>query len=60
MNLEEYDDGELLNLRDSVMSDLKAAAENNPESEWHQECFAAAVMVANEIKSRPHLLQKVH
>ncbi len=35
-----------------VIGDLRKAALEQPESEWHQACFAAALVVSNEAWSR--------
>lgn len=51
-DLKEMNDQALADFFDEVKVDLKQASEDQPESEWHQACFAAALIVADEIQSR--------
>jgi hypothetical protein len=40
--------------------DLTVAAEDSPESEWHQACFAGLVMLAQEASKRGLTLASAH
>lgn len=45
-------DTQIQSLAEQVFSDLKDASENQHESEWHEACFAGAVLVAQEMSKR--------
>lgn len=45
-------DDELKAQMAAARDDLNKAAENHPDSEWHQACFAGALMLAGEMQKR--------
>ena len=47
-----YSDAELKALYETIKYDLETAAEEEPDSEWHQSCFAALALVTEETKRR--------
>lgn len=51
-DLKTLSDLELEELHTTVINDLIDAAEKQNESEWHQACFAAAVLVSQEVNAR--------
>lgn len=51
-DLQTMSDKELNEFHTEVMADLAKAATEQNESEWHQACFAAAVLVSQEVISR--------
>ena len=56
MNVQEYfdslSDNQVLELAEECNSDLLKASSDNPESEWHEACFAAMVLTAQEMNKR--------
>ena len=50
-------DEQVLQIARMVDTDLTDAAENQCGSEWHQECFAAAFITAQEMNKRGIKLQ---
>lgn len=55
-----YTDQQLIDLFNEAKLDLAKAAEDEPESEWHQACFAAVIMVSQEASKRGLKLTTVH
>jgi HEPN domain-containing protein len=53
-------DDELRAFFDEAKADLTAAARDEPESEWHQSCFAAVMLAAMEAQARGIKLATVH
>ena len=50
--LHQLSDADLQEMADKAVADLAAAAEADPESEWHQACFAGAFVLAQETMRR--------
>jgi len=50
--LEQMDDSALLAWLDESVRDLQKAADESPNSEWHEACFAAAYLFASEANRR--------
>jgi len=46
------DNDTLLNRGESAFKDLAEASEVEPNSEWHESCFAASLLFAEEINRR--------
>ncbi len=62
-HLDSFDDQGLLQALETAREDLEIAARDQNESEWHQSCFAAVMVYANECvkrKLRPLPGQKLH
>lgn len=53
-------DGELRSLLKTAADDLNYAAEHMNKSEWHQLCFAATVVYAQELSRRGLRLKEAH
>lgn len=58
--LSEYTDNELINEFKEAIGKLEAAAENEPNSEWHESCFAATFLFAEEMGKRGLSLNTAH
>lgn len=54
------DDDELVAAMKQAMDDLEAAATNDPESDWHQACFAGVMTYGQEIIRRGIVEETVH
>ena len=56
MNVQEYFDSlsnnQVLELAEECNNDLLKASRDNPESEWHEACFATMVLTAQEMNKR--------
>ena len=50
--MHQLSDSDLQEMADKAVADLAAAAEADPESEWHQACFAGAFVLAQETMRR--------
>jgi hypothetical protein len=64
MNIEEHlagmTDAQLIAAFKEAESDLKKAATEQPESEWHQSCFAGLLVFAGELSKRGIRLSPLH
>lgn len=52
MDLTKLSYDELSDLHKQIHTDLEKAAKEEPESEWHQSCFAAFYLVCEELQMR--------
>jgi hypothetical protein len=59
-HLREMDDDQLKAAMIQARDDLAEAADHEPESEWHQACFAAALTYAQELSRRGIRLVATH
>ena len=59
-HLASLSDAGLLVAAKEAQSDLEQAAREEPNSEWHQECFAGLVIYAAEMSARGLKLATVH
>jgi hypothetical protein len=59
-HLDDMSDKELIAACEEVKADLSKAAYDNPGSEWHQACFAAALLYCEELSERGIRLGTVH
>lgn len=50
--IKDYTDEQLLNITEEIYSDLQNAAETQPNSEWHEDCFGAMCVAAQEMNAR--------
>ncbi len=50
--ISEMNDKELLSWLAIANADLALVSKNDPNSEWHEECFAATVLLAQEANKR--------
>lgn len=53
-------DIELKQAFEEAKRDLEKAAQNEPESEWHQACFAGVMIYALEAAERGISFQTIH
>lgn len=64
MDIDEYirglSDEELREAVVTVREDLAEAAADHNGSEWHEACFAAAMIVALEVERRGMVLNVIH
>lgn len=64
MNIDEYmndmSDDELIKATKEAYNDLTIAAKDEPNSEWHQSCFAATILFADEMAKRGLKISTVH
>lgn len=51
-DVNQLSDGDVLMWMRTASDDLAKASEEVPDSEWHEACFAATVMLAMEANSR--------
>lgn len=58
--LNDLTDDELLAKYAQVKIDLEAASTDDRESEWHEACFAGALVIGMEALKRGLKLNKVH
>lgn len=59
-HMEDLTDAELLAAVEEVKEDLTKASIDAPGSEWHQACFAGAVLYCDEMQRRGLRLGTVH
>lgn len=48
----QFSDNELVQAANVCAEDLKEAYESDPESEWHEACFAGMIYFAKELTRR--------
>lgn len=53
-------DEELIEAAKVALDDLTAATLDQPGSEWHEACFAGAIIYATELQSRGLILATRH
>lgn len=58
--LDEVTDAELVLMLDEATNDCSEAAKSDPNSEWHQTCFAAVWMLGQEFLRRGIDLRTLH
>lgn len=59
-HLKALSDDELIAATEQAHKDLKKAADEQPESEWHQACFAGLITYAGEVQRRGLAMQTLH
>lgn len=52
LDLQDFTDQELFQWMDMAHADLMKAAEEQPNSEWHADCFFAMLTLCNEANRR--------
>jgi hypothetical protein len=55
-----YSEAELREALEEAKRDLQNAARDEPESEWHEACFAGVLVLAAELQSRGLSASTVH
>lgn len=55
-----YSDDDLRTTFVEAKRDLEQAARDEPESEWHQGCFAAVILLSREMAARRLKLGTTH
>lgn len=64
MNIPEYlenlSDADLIEEAKTAVQDLKEAAANQRESEWHQACFAGVMVFTEELSKRGLKMSTFH
>ena len=59
-HMSDMSDSELLEAGRTALDDLATAAIDEPGSDWHQSCFAAVLIYAEEIQARHLTLATIH
>lgn len=60
MNFEHLTNLEVINFLNQAKDDLDDATRDQPESEWHQSCFAAVLVMSQEALRRGLRFGTVH
>lgn len=59
-HLDDLSDDELRKATGTARDDLAKAAADQPNSEWHEACFAGALIYATEMQRRGLKIETVH